>query len=549
MKRIIAIVLTVAMLSFLAGCGNSDTPKVTDATTTVTDSIIENDSLNLADYRLTYSAGISKTAQDGLSSFKKAIREYTGVDMPSDHDRRNNEEDSEGVKEILVGKTNRKETQEALELLKGAGADSYIIMNSGDKIVIAGENDTDLLFAMNAFLTTFVSNSKEGAFVMEDDFRLIGSHDEETQILPSLVTVRTEFVSIIEGNGKKWPTYGRLLQLKYNGENNGVMFATSQWAGNSFPLYRSTDGGKNWELMTTISEQIKPALSGNWQPEIYELPVDVGLMPKGTLLLGGCTHNDTISRICLWRSFDLGETWEEFTVIDHAGGAGQKNGMWEPFMICDEDGKLVVFYSDETDVNEYGGQRLVFRVSVNGEEWGEKQYCVAPKDKKLRPGMVSVAKMGDEGYLIVYEMIGESGGPVYYKTSDSLTNWDYESKGKKLYGPDGEFTGCTPYCVWTPAGGPHGTVVACGRFGKASSPKTQSKIFLSNDLGKTWRTIDNPLVWDYLESKDSNPNYADSLGFMVDSDGAVYHIANCFPNDESQKYIYSNLMVCKIIIS
>ncbi|MBO4355656.1 MAG: hypothetical protein J5850_02240, partial [Clostridia bacterium] len=154
MKRFIAIVLIAAMLSLFAGCGNSDSSKVTDATTTtVTDSIIEDNSLNFEDYRLTYSAGISKNAQDGLSAFKKAIREYTGIDMPSDHDRRNDEENSEGIKEILVGKTNRKETQEALELLKGACADSYIIMNSGDKIVIAGNNDTDLLFAMNAFLT------------------------------------------------------------------------------------------------------------------------------------------------------------------------------------------------------------------------------------------------------------------------------------------------------------------------------------------------------------------------------------------------------------
>ena len=144
-------------------------------------------------------------------------------------------------------------------------------------------------------------------------------------------------------------------------------------------------------------------------------------------------------------------------------------------------------------------------------------------------------------------MIGESGGPVYYKTSDSLTNWDYQTKGKKLTGTGGEFTGCTPYCVWTPAGGPHGTVVACGRFG-SSSTRAQSKIFLSNDLGKTWRAIDNPLVWGYPNAEGYNPNYAYSLGFMVGTDGAVYHIANAFPDKETDRYKYTQLKMCKIII-
>ena len=544
MRRIIAFVLAFITVIAVFGCGKNEEPKNTDSVTTE-NTVIEDNSVKFSDYQIIYSARASKDVESAVTEFRKNIKEYTGISMDFDYDALAEESDS--WKEILIGKTNRTESEEASEILKNAGADSFIIKNYGKKIVILGTSDNDLMFGLNAFLNNFVKTSSGGVLEMADDYQIVGSHDEETAILPSLVTVKTEMISTVEGNYNKWATYGRLLQLKYNGENNGVLFATSQWAGKSFPLYRSDDDGKTWKLISEIKEQITPALSGNWQPEIYELPVDVGLMPAGTLLLGGCTHNENISRMCLWRSYDLGVTWEEFTVLDHAGGAGQKNGMWEPFMICDEDGSLVVFYSDETDVHEYGGQRLVFRVSKNGEDWGEKQYCVAPADKKLRPGMVSVAKMGDEGYLIVYEMIGESGGPVYYKTSDSLTNWDYQTKGKKLTGTGGEFTGCTPYCVWTPAGGPHGTVVACGRFG-SSSTRTQSKIFLSNDLGKTWRAIDNPLVWGYPNAEGYNPNYAYSLGFMVGTDGAVYHIANAFPDKETDRYKYTQLKMCKIII-
>ena len=541
MKRIIAILLALITVFALIGCNNEKTPEVTTSNSETEDG----NSVKFSDYKLIYSARISKNLETAITEFRKSIKDYTDILMDFDYDLLKEGETAEGRKEILIGKTNRAETEEAASILENADANSFIIKNSGDKIVIFGNNDTDLLFGMNSFIKNFVKTSNGGVIDMEPDFQIIGGDDGETTILPNLVTVTTEMISTVESNYNRWSTYGRLLQLKHNGENNGVLFATSQWAANSFPLYRSDDDGKTWTFVTEIKEQITPALSGNWQPELYELPVDVGVMPEGTLLLGGCTHGGNITRMCLWRSFDLGQTWEEFTVVDH--GHGGSDGMWEPFMICDEDGSLVVFYSDETDVSEYGGQRLVYRVSKNGEDWGEKQYCVAPENKSLRPGMVSVAKMGDEGYLIVYEMIGLSGGPVYYKTSDSLTNWDYESLGTRIIGKDGEVTGWTPYCVWTPAGGIHGTVVACGRSGDTGY-QTQSKIFLSNDLGKTWRAIDNPLVWDYPVETGYNPNYSYSLGFMVGSDGALYHIANCFPENEKDNYKYTQLRMCKIII-
>lgn len=359
--------------------------------------------------------------------------------------------------------------------------------------------------------------------------------------------IESELISVVEGNGSKWPTYGRVIELKHNGKKNGRLIATSQWAGRSFPIYTSVDGGKTWGLMTEVSEQIEKELNGNWQPDIYELPCAVGDMPEGTLILGGCTHDNDmkkVTKISLWRSFNAGLSWEQFTEIDR--GNGVDDGMYEPYILCDEDGSLVVFYSDETEVSELHGQRLVFKVSKNGVDWSEKQYCVAPKSKALRPGMVSVAKMGDEGYLIVYEMIGMPGGPVYYKTSKSLTKWNYESLGTKLTDKNREFTGCTPYCTWTPAGGPHGTVIACGRFGDQNC-RTQSKIFLSGDLGKTWTAVENPLKWDYLQS--SGANYAYSFGFGVASDGSVFHIANCFPADEKQKYIHSALTFCRFKVS
>ena len=158
--------------------------------------------------------------------------------------------------------------------------------------------------------------------------------------------------------------------------------------------------------------------------------------------------------------------------------------------------------------------------------------------------MVSVAKMGNEGYLIVYEMIGEQGGPVYYKTSKKLTEWeDVQSKGTLITAGIKGFTGCTPYCEWTPAGGPMGTVIAAGRFGNAEVT-TSSDLYLSFDLGKTWTPLPSPLEFDYAQ--ESGANYAYSFGFFAGSDGSIYYINNVFPDKEELHYQFSELKIAKI---
>ena len=363
--------------------------------------------------------------------------------------------------------------------------------------------------------------------------------------------VETLFTSTIHSSttSVKWPTYERIVQLQHSGENNGILFATGQWAERNFPIYKSVDDGKTWELISKVEEQLDETLTANWQPHIYELPNQVGEMPAGTLLVSGCAiRRDEEKRVtdtymCIWRSYDLGKTWEEFTVVDNGGGTDVDDGMYEPYLICDKDGSLVCFYSDETEVWETNGQRLVFKISKDGVNWGEKQYCVALKDKTLRPGMVSVAKMGDYGYILVYEMIREEGGPVYVKTSDSLTKWDAEDKGKKITTAEGDFTGCTPYCAWTPAGGKYGAVIAAGRFAEKST-KEGSKLFVSYDLGETWYAFENPLPYDYKTR--SGANYAYSFGFYTGSDGSVYYVNNCFPDFSEHKYIYADMKMAKL---
>ena len=502
--------------------------------------------LPLSDFTVVHAAALPKDTRTAMKTFTDAIQSLTKTQLSAIPDTQEGTAADNQNPEILIGSTNRAATAEALKLLNEAGSgENYIIRYANKKIVILGKNNVALRHAMRRFLDEYVASASNGAVSFTEEFTVMATYDTAVTVLPNLTQIDVAFTSNVEANHNRWPTYGRVVELKHNGENNGMLLATSQWAGENFPVYQSTDGGKKWKLIAKVAEEFTPGLVGNWQPHLYELPCQVGDMPAGTLLLSGCSHdpdNALTMQISIWRSFDLGKTWEQYTIVDT--GNGLSNGMYEPFLICDEDGSLVCFYSDETEVSQFGGQRLVLRVSQDGKTWGEKKYCVAPANRSLRPGMVSVAKMGEHGYLIVYEMIGQTAGPVYYKVSKSLTEWeDYASDGTLLKAGSLGFTGCTPYCEWTPAGGPYGTVIAAGRFGNAEMTEG-SDLFVSFDLGENWYTIDNPLEYDYHQS--SGANYAYSFGFFTGSDGSLYYINNVFPKSAALKYQYSTLRFAKI---
>ena len=398
-------------------------------------------------YHRTHRA-LPKDTRTAITNFKDAIQTLAQTELSAIADSEEGADDQKP--EILIGSTNRAATAEALKLLNEAGeGKNYIIRYADRKIVILGKNNIALRHAMRHFLDQYIAPSSGATVSFTEEFMVMAAYDSSVTVLPTLTKIDVAFTSNVEANQNRWPTYGRVIELKYNGEQNGTLYATSQWAGENFPVYRSTDGGKKWKLLSKVAEELTPGLIGNWQPHLYELPCQVGDMPAGTLLLSGCSHdpdNAKTMQISIWRSFDLGQTWEQYTIVDT--GNGLSDGMYEPFLICDEDGSL-------------------------------------------------------------------------------------------------GFTGCTPYCEWTPAGGPYGTVIAAGRFGNKEMTEG-SDLFVSFDLGKTWKTIPNPLQYDYHQSSDAN--YAYSFGFFAGADGSIYYINNVFPKNTAQKYKYGNLRFAKILL-
>lgn len=323
-------------------------------------------------------------------------------------------------------------------------------------------------------------------------------------------------------------TYARIIELAHNGEHNGTLLATGESLNVSrYLIHRSTDGGKSFEQVGEVKAKTSKYIA-NWQPMLYELPCAVGNLPEGTILLAGCTRNYDTSKteMTVYASTDLGESWKYVSAVAEGGGFGQVNGMsnglWEPFLLCDESGTLYCFYSDETDCTNHS-QMIVCRSSKDGVNWSETQRIVASNQQNLRPGMPTVTKMGNGKYFLTYEMVGMNGNPIYCKTTEDLSDWGNPAGiGTEVVSGRGVSVGSTPYCCWIPGGSENGTLIVTGKNMVKGSSKTGTDWLVSYDFGKTFTNIANPLPY----ADDGVFRYAYSPCVFAGSDGQTLYYVN-----------------------
>ena len=374
----------------------------------------------------------------------------------------------------------------------------------------------------------------------------------------SVVETESTVLSVGPGvyNGGLYPSklskayYPSVVELKHNGENNGKLIAILAVIDTPTADYldldtngcvmESSDGGKTWKMIARPMETIDTTIQGITMAHIYELPTQVGDMPAGTLLYSGNAVNyDSHSHIGVWRSFDCGYTWEEYTIVDAAGG--NREGVWEPFMIYEEsDGYLYCFYSDDSDPAH--SQKLVYKRTKDGVNWSEATEVCAFKKTADRPGMIVMTELGNGKYFIVYEYYGSYSGNVFYKTSDDISVWDEADIGTML--SDGGYTvGGGPACIWTPVGGENGTLIVSGKHDTDGGQ--QHLLFVSFDYGNSWTTMENPLAYDItLDSKDTN-RIGHSPSFIVSSDPSLIYYLNTtvVPETGYQRVQFASLRI------
>jgi hypothetical protein len=258
--------------------------------------------------------------------------------------------------------------------------------------------------------------------------------------------------------------YARITELKYNGAANGTLLGTFEKnvlpsVLPSYPIYKSTDKGSTWSLFSEVQDT-RNGWGMRWNPQLFELPASFGSMPAGTILAAGLSIPQDFSRIKieLYKSTDQGATWSYVsTMVDHVWNNGIDDGrghnIWEPFLVL-HNGTLICYLSDER--NPSYNQAIIHISSTDGVNWSPLTYDVATTDQALRPGMPTVAKMGNGQYIMTYEMVGLPGGAeVYYKISADPLNWGVAGNlGTGLVAKGGIKPMGSPFVIYTPNFGP-----------------------------------------------------------------------------------------------
>ncbi|KAJ7232376.1 hypothetical protein C8J57DRAFT_1091252, partial [Mycena rebaudengoi] len=182
-------------------------------------------------------------------------------------------------------------------------------------------------------------------------------------------------------------------------------------------------------------------------------------------------------------------TWEYVSTVVASGPPNMKNGapcVWEPFILSYAS-QLAVYYSDQSDPRY--GQKLSHRLSTstsNLQTWSATLDDVTNANSTLRPGMITIAQIGNGKWMCSFE-IGlwpDSTAPyaTHYRIADSPFEFLSAPEFELRTETDG-VSSAGPYTVWTPAGGPHGTIVV--------SDSSYDQLFLNtqNSDPRAWQNV------------------------------------------------------------
>jgi hypothetical protein len=314
--------------------------------------------------------------------------------------------------------------------------------------------------------------------------------------------------TIYQPKGNESLTYPRYTQLA-----DGTILATSSFSGHSpayFPVFESTNGGASWKHVSDIRDTVNgwgfPA-----QPALTELSEPLGGFEAGTVLASGNSWSNNGTRIDLYASTDKARTWKFVSHIAMGGRPNTTNGatpVWEPYLLVFNH-SLVAYYSDQRDPKH--GQKLSHQVSTDLKTWGPPVDDVAYDEYMARPGMTVVTYIPPiKKWILVHEFpVGNSSShgshyPVYYRLADSPLDFRL-SEGLPIIINNERAPNASPYVVWSPVGGPNGTIVVSD----ADNPEVYTNRF-GGDVNK-WEVHKTPAGAVYSRAIQILDGYPDHL--------------------------------------
>ena len=326
----------------------------------------------------------------------------------------------------------------------------------------------------------------------------------------------------------------RLAHQPRTQDNGRMLMVFEPAAAGGVPLYESRDDGERWRKIGEVDEQPHRD-AGNWQlrwqPHLSELARSSGDLAAGTLLLAANAIGlDAQGRLVqqdlqLYASTDLGKSWRYRGSIVRGGGepSDRRNqGVWEPYIVVLDDGRMVAYYSSEQHKDRGFNQLLAHKVSADGgRSWGAETIDVALPGGVERPGMAIIERIPGRGYAMTYENIdGERNGQVHLKFSRDGLDWgDPGDRGIAVQTASGAYPAACPSLRWLPGETAAGVlVIAAQRSGGGGDPGGRS--FYWNDDGGhgPWWQLQAP-----VRKRTGNIHAGWTQAMVVRGDGQLFH--------------------------
>ncbi|KAA8641950.1 hypothetical protein EYZ11_010231 [Aspergillus tanneri] len=252
----------------------------------------------------------------------------------------------------------------------------------------------------------------------------------------------------------------------------------------SIETVRSTDKGKTWIPVGTVITEVEKTHGLN-NCYLHQLPKsDRILMAFRNHERDPKTEKYTKYIMSVYYSDDRGKKWEPLSTV--ATTATRGLGVWEPLMMDDLNGDLMLFFSRETRKDGKDQNSILVRSTDGGKTWGREE-TISGGDIQKRDGMLGVTRLAPNSkkMIAVFESLTPNTGITSITSSDDGKSWsrDRRTVYKGTNGPPSE---SAPQVVRVGK-----TLVASfstweddRKAGKSKPPNV--KIVTSTDGGATW---------------------------------------------------------------
>ena len=348
------------------------------------------------------------------------------------------------------------------------------------------------------------------------------------------------------------------------GDNGRLLLVYEPSDPGNVPLFESRDDGDSFTRIGTVDESAHRGDTSwalRWQPHLSELPRSSGDLPAGTLMLAAnAIRRDGSGRITdqdlqLYASRDGGRTWTYRSSIVRGGGQPSdrlNKGVWEPYIVVLDDGRMVVFYSTEQHKAQGFNQLLAHRVSSDGgRTWGKEVFDVALPGGVERPGMAIVERIPGRGYAMVYENIdntavqspaGARNGQVHIKFSRDGLDWGApDDRGTPIQTASGAWPAACPTIRWLPGETPDGVIVVAAQRAGGGGDSGGRTFYWNADGGRgPWWEAGAP-----VRKRTGNIHAGWTQAMVMREDGRLLHVtssstANAPAPDDTNEILFAS---------